>query len=173
MFVKKLAIIGSAVLFSVLLVARTVSASPDYPEALEKAADAPCPPPCTVCHRDTNGGAGTVVKPFGEAMINAGLDANDVGLLQTAVDTLRQDKTDSDGDGTSDIDELAQGQDPNAAGNGALCGPTYGCGARVEARGPVDGVGALATLGVLLLLGASTRRSRRARQRFPSGTARR
>lgn len=51
-----------------LLPARAALASPDYPAVLEETLQMPCAPQCTVCHRDNNGGLGTVVQPFGNAM---------------------------------------------------------------------------------------------------------
>lgn len=146
-------------------------ASPEFPEALQSETGAPCPPPCTVCHRDSNGGLGTVTKPFGKSMIGAQLEAANTQALKSAVATLRSQQTDSDGDGTPDIDELEKGSDPNAGGDVTVCGPTYGCGARVEPRGEIDRVAlsaVLLSLGAMAALGRRRRRRGAARERRPA-----
>lgn len=115
-------------------------ASPDYPDAVQGATGSPCPPPCTVCHESSSGGYGTAVKPFARSMAKVGkLDAEDSALVAPAVEKLKAQATDSDGDGTTDIDELGAGRDPNLHGKGDICGPEYGCGATIEPRQPVDG----------------------------------
>jgi hypothetical protein len=137
----------------VLAVSSTAWASRTYPGLLQSATGMPCAPTCTLCHRDMNGGLFTVVKPFGKAMIGAGLIGASPDTLKPAVDQLAKDGTDSDGDGVPDIQELQEGRDPNVAGSGMLCGPTYGCGARIEPSGSLDGyaaVAALATAAALL-----------------------
>jgi MYXO-CTERM domain-containing protein len=144
-----------------LLVALPALASPAYPEALQSDTGAPCAPPCTVCHRDANGGFGTVVTPFGKAMIAAGLVAADTDSLKAALKDLQTNQTDSDGDGTPDVEELSAGTDPNVAGGQPFCGPTYGCGAHVEPGGHADGWAALVALIALGMLALGTRRNRR------------
>lgn len=145
--------------------AAPATASPDYPAALRAATGAPCPPPCTVCHLTMNGGAGTAVKPFAEAMIAEGLDGEDESLVKSAAAKLKAAPVDSDGDGMDDIAELAAGRDPNVSGAGDLCGPEYGCGARVEPSGALDGHALVLALGVALVLGARIRRRAAAARR--------
>jgi hypothetical protein len=67
---------------------------------------------------------------------------------------------DSDSDGIGDVEELRQNQDPNAPGVAIKCGPAYGCGARVEPRGRIDGIALAAAIGVALGLFAFGRRRR-------------
>lgn len=146
-----------------MAVAGAARASPDYPGALGSALDMPCPPTCTVCHRDSNGGFFSVVKPFGQAMIDVGgLSARSPEDLPAALDALEAAKTDSDGDGATDVDELRAGEDPNRPGAQSLCGPVYGCGARIASDGP-RWHASLASLGAALLLLLRSRARRRPR----------
>jgi hypothetical protein len=69
---------------------------------------------------------------------------------------------DSDGDGTSDFEELKKGYDPDTAGPGPEC-PAYGCGASIgtlprdaDANGRAGAV--IAALGVALVLARRVRR---------------
>ncbi len=55
---------------------------------------------------------------------------------------------DTDGDGMGDVEELRNNRDPNVAGKEINCGPQYGCGARVEPRGDLDGYALIAALGM-------------------------
>lgn len=120
-------------MFLTLLAAAPLAfATPGLVTDLSDAAGMPCTPPCTVCHATNAGGGGTVTQPFGVALVDAGLLANDTPSLEAAVATLEADGTDSDEDGTPDIDELAAGEDPN--GGPAFCAdgqelvtPRYGC----------------------------------------------
>ena len=104
-------------------------ASPSYPAEITSYVGTPCDLTlCTVCHDSMSGGTGTVTQPFGMAMMDQGLVLENVDSLHTALDALDTNGTDSDGDGTSDLDELRAGTDPN--GGAAFCDittPTYGC----------------------------------------------
>lgn len=129
-------------------------ASATYPAALSADVGAPCTfTQCTVCHASNIGGAGTVVTPFGLAMMDAGLTgALQADLIPGALDVLAADGFDSDGDGVSDVDELAAGDDPS--GGPAFCDtatPVYGC---------VNHTPGLAGALGLLLAAAATRRRR-------------
>lgn len=99
----------------------------DYPEAVQQALDMPCVPQCTLCHRDNTGGRGTIVKPFGGAMVANGLTDEGTQLISPALRAMQQQRLDSDGDGVGNIQELREGRDPNTPGDYSVCGPEYGC----------------------------------------------
>lgn len=154
-----------------LLSPREGRASSSFPEELKNQLAMQCAPPCTICHRTLEGGAGTTDKNFAAAMVTAsdaatpgtdGLVAGQPATVALAVAAVEKAGTDSDGDGRGDIAELSAGSDPNVAGDGAtdalLCGPTYGCGARVASRPPVDGSALAVALLVAGFLGLRARR---------------
>ena len=152
--------LGYLIGLAVLVAPGLAFASRTYPAELQSAANMPCTPQCTLCHKDMNGGIGTVTKPFGTNMIDVGhLGRANPSTVKPAVDKLKAAGTDSDGDGVPDIQELSQGDDPNVKGAGSLCGgPTYGCGARVEPAGRLDGWAAVAALATAAALVSRLRR---------------
>ena len=107
----------------------TALASGGYPSEVASYLGLPCTPQCTICHATNNGGDGTVIQDFGMAMQDRGLTGgSNYDKLHTALDTMGTDGVDSNGDGTSDIEDLIAGVDPNT-GTG-FCGgatPVYGC----------------------------------------------
>lgn len=152
----------------VLLCAARAQAHSTFPTLIAADLNMPCVPACTICHRDTLGGFGTVSEPFGKAMQVAGLNFTEPSL-SPALTKLEQDQTDSDGDGEGDIAELREGRDPN--GKIDLCGQAalaarYGCGAHIATppsqNDASPAVGALLTA---LVLGASLQRNARRRRR--------
>lgn len=128
-------------------------ASNSFPFAIHMELNLTADPPCTICHASLEGGLGSVNKPFGRAMMDAGAKASDTTLLIAALKTLEAAGTDSDGDKVPDIQELKDGTDPNPASSE---GPSlqYGC----STSGFTGGL-ALCLLATLLL----TRRARAAR----------
>ncbi len=119
--------------------APAAAASKTYPDAVQKALNMPCAPPCTLCHDTLEGGLGTANRPFGKTVRATGelgcCSPGSVADALTKVETTcagAQGGCNSDGDDLLDIAELKEGSDPNEAGPGNLCGgPTYGCGARL------------------------------------------
>jgi hypothetical protein len=150
-------------LVAVLAFSASAHAAPDFPTLLAQQLNMPCPPPCTICHQDLAGGFNTVVKPFGRAMMAAGLSPVD-STMAPALSTLERNQTDSDNDGTNDVLELSAGKDPN--GSSDLCGltPRYGCGAHVATAALPDHSSALAALLAASVLGASAHRKRSRRR---------
>ncbi|MBM4280574.1 MAG: hypothetical protein FJ137_07370 [Deltaproteobacteria bacterium] len=146
-----------------LLLAPAALASSNYPGDLQSHLDAPAAPACTLCHQSPGGGD-TVVTPFGLAMKDEGLTGfGQTALLTGALDALEAAATDSDGDGTGDVDELRAGRDPNVDdGDGGGGGggdvpppPAYGFGC---AAAPASSTALGASL--VLLWGARRRRRR-------------
>ncbi len=86
--------------------------------------------PCSVCHIKGNTGGSTPIMPFALSLRTRGL-SGDTSSLKTALTKLDQAGTDSDGDGTPDIQELVAGTDPNSSANASIVNdqePGYGCG---------------------------------------------
>ena len=139
-------------------------ATPNFPAAIEAHLSLSAPPACTICHATSAGGEGTVTKPFGIAMEQAGLRAFDVASLDKALDTLKAAHTSSAGDDVPDVTKLEQGLDPNVPVNGSFGPdePSFGCGAHVAPGGlscPRQSALALGLI-VLAVAGARSRRRR-------------
>ena len=131
--------------------ASTAHASAAFPAAIQTHLALGAAPQCSICHMNGQTGFGTVTTPFGVAMKARLLVAGDVASLNTALDKMVTDKVDSNGDGTTDIDALKAGQDPNGA---ATVQAGYGCNAAGSGEGSLA---ALAVAGVLVLLGRRRR----------------
>ena len=139
---------------TLLLLASAVWASSPYPNAIATDLGMSCTPTCNLCHASAGGG-GPVPQPFAQALVAEGLTGgSDTDALATALDALTAAGTDSDGDGVTDVDELAAGTNPNDdsafCGDAAVTPPSYGC-FNTAAAGP-------GVLGVLLGMAAVVRR---------------
>ena len=130
-------------------ISRSLRAEPEYPEVVQEATGLTCPAPCTLCHTREAGGL-TYITPFGRRIWGLGIRPGRLETLTATIRCMREQNCesapgeafDTDGDGVSDIDELDQGRHPGRAGDIALCGASYGCGARVEHRGVLSWRGA-------------------------------
>jgi MYXO-CTERM domain-containing protein len=128
-------------LAGLLLAAGPAAASSGYPAEIKAHLGLSYTPPCSLCHTNGVTGYGTVNTPFGKSMRARGLVCCNLTALDTALDALAAEKTDSDGDGIPDITELQNGTDPNTAGGGPVTQPTYGC-FNVTGQGPTAGAAA-------------------------------
>ena len=72
------------------------------------------PPSCAVCHASASAPVGAVDQPFGESLVARGLASGDLASLTSALNRLRKDGVDSDGDGAQ-ISTSAWGGNPNHA----------------------------------------------------------
>lgn len=119
-------------MLTLLSLLTTAQASGNYPAEVATFTEAPCTPTCLLCHTTASGGGGTANQAFAVALTDRGLTGGgDVDALTTALSALEADAVDSDGEGTTDIEGLRAGLDPNDGS--AFCGsdvaeaPTYGC----------------------------------------------
>jgi len=120
-------VLRHALLVVTLLAGGLAHASSIFPTEVHAHLALSYTPDCVLCHNTPSGGFGTVTTPFGMSMRNRGLVAQSIPSLDTALDALTAEKTDSDHDGVPDIDELKAGTNPNVAGGGAVTPPSYGC----------------------------------------------
>lgn len=121
--------LGFAALAFSLAITGKARAEPSFPETIQAHLNLNYTPSCTFCHATPQGG-GLVVTLFGQSMLKAGL-TTDVSTVDPALDKLDADHTDSDGNGTPDIQQIEEGFDPST---GVKNGPTerYGCGAHLS-----------------------------------------
>jgi MYXO-CTERM domain-containing protein len=133
--------------------------SEPFPAAIQAHLGLSTAPGCALCHQAESAPVGAADKPFSASAEARGLVAGDVASLEKALDQMRADGVDSDGDGAEDLDELWWGGDPNHAdlpAGGTQDPPTYGCATR---PGDARSEGAIA----LLLVAALFARRRNAR----------
>lgn len=150
-----------------LLVTGIAGASPSYPSAIrEQFPEMSCTPKCSICHLSNPGLGSNASQPFSRSLLEAGLKAQDVESLVSALATLERDGTDSDKDGVVDVDELRGGsassgsagaatsgdvRDPSVPGVGDPCAEEvrYGCGAQVAGSPPSSSTLGVVALGLL------------------------
>lgn len=112
----------------VTLAAFPALASPEYPGTVKVKLGLVTIPQCTLCHATNAGGAGTANRPFADSARDLGLSGgSDTTQLEGVLDAMQAAGTDSDMDGTPDIEELTNGRNPNVAdGTGGGDGGTDG-----------------------------------------------
>lgn len=147
--------------------ASSAAASPSYSAVVQRTFELDCAPSCLLCHTDKTGGFATANTKLG-VRLRREYDAEccDDKLLTSILDELARTDTDSDGDGTSDADELRSFRDPNAVDSSEQptelsCQPTEasGCATLVQAGAPRA---LWSGFGLLLLSSWCVRRYRRA-----------
>lgn len=143
------------------LLATPALATATYPLAVQTHLGLAAPPlaSCALCHANGVATQGTVTTPFGASAKSLGLVANNEASLRSALDALARAGTDSDADGTADIDELRAGSNPNVSATApSTPALVYGCGAQAL-PGPLE---ALSLTGWLLAaVGGRRARTRR------------
>jgi len=104
-------------------------ASPSFPAVVAEELAMPCTPNCMLCHETVAGGTGTATQPFASTCMSAGMMIGDDASMAEALATIEADGTDTDGDGTPDIEALRAGRNPNPGGDDfcATAQPQYGC----------------------------------------------
>lgn len=123
-------LVALAVGVASLVVAPCARADQDYPAALQFQLSLKYTPGCDLCHEAAKDPVGPADTPFAKSMIARGLKTHDVKSLATALDKMKTDMVDSDGDGSLDLDELSWGGDPNHAekpAGGSELPAQYGC----------------------------------------------
>lgn len=145
-----------------LALGAAAEAKEEFPREMARHLAAASDPLCGVCHQDGKTGKDTLVTPFAWAMRARGMAGQDT--LLGALDRVRADAVDSDGDGTTDVDELIAGSDPNSAAStpampGTVRDPQLGC-----AVAPGSRDGGARTLGFAALVAVCIFRRRRARR---------
>lgn len=157
-------ILSALVFAASVLAAGQAAASPEFPDIIAQTLGTSSTPPCTICHATLSGGAGTVVKPFGQYLQQRGVTAGNDDSLKKALQAMIGEKHDTDGDGTTDEDALKAGKDPNGAGSSNVEPIAYGCGGRIAPRS-ASSADAWAALGSAALGLAALRMRRRSRRR--------
>ncbi len=116
---RKRARITAALLTAALAsmtLARPAHATANFPGEIQTHLGLAAQPPasCSLCHTTGSaGGKGTVNTPFGVSVRGHGAVANDPTALDSALDAMGKDGTDSDSDKVPDVTELKNGTNPN------------------------------------------------------------
>jgi len=161
-----------------MFTATNAGASQPYSEEVRAALDLSYTPACTLCHgAGADAGTWLVDTAFGKSMLVRGLRpatqteressfTMDGGTLSpslvTALERMRSDGVDSDGDGAEDLDELVWKSDPNTY-DGLRPNPTpqvsYGC--QVSHRSTTGASLVFACFGISLLRASRSRAAKR------------
>lgn len=171
---KKRSSIRTVAILTSILCASSVSAyaSPVIPSRVRSHLGLDCTPKCTTCHDSSMAGRNNARRPFALSIATAlddnNLDITSADSIEVALDQLRDDGTDSDGDQISDIKELTSQppSDPSIAGangNGQVCidpEAQYGCGARFAREDLSEKTGYGVLVSALVLVSAWFRRRR-------------
>jgi hypothetical protein len=162
-------LVAAAAFVAGLLLPCSARADQAAPAFVQERFGLSCTPECTLCHSTSPGNYRLIRTVNGKSFIDAikrcGFDPIKPDTWPTsfqACETNPMFITDTDGDGTPDMQELWEGTDPSDPTPGAaICGggPSYGC-VRVARGTSVDGI-ALMTSSAVLLVGIALMRRRR------------
>jgi hypothetical protein len=144
--------------------AHAAQAREQFPGVIAAELNAPQAPPCSVCHLGGKTSGATVFTPFAWTMRAHGLSSS-ISSVQSAIEGVKADNVDSDGDGVPDWQEIVAGTDPNAPGTAKdIQDPQLGC----RVGGASSGrAGAWAASAILLV---SLIRRRRIKRRACDGS---
>ncbi len=98
--------LGTSLVLGASLVVAPVAAAPEFPKKIQDALGLDYAPPCETCHENGNAGIGTLRTPLGLTVRSYNVSPDDAQTMVDALTKMKADKTDSDGDGKLDVDEL-------------------------------------------------------------------
>jgi len=129
----------TALVLSFMTFALHANAEPEFPGAIQRAANMPCAPTCLLCHSAIPGTLLNLDKQyFGLTVLTNGVVPDRPDSFVNVIANLRAKAIDTDKDGKLDVDELAAGTNPSPStgGDDDVCAPSYGCGAHVALAPP-------------------------------------
>src|SRR5450631_1613662 len=97
---------------ALVVLAPAAHARKEFPGVIARELNAPKDPPCSICHLGGKTSGATVFTPFAWTMRAHGLSGS-ASSVQSAIDGVKADNVDSDGDGVPDWQEIVNGTDPN------------------------------------------------------------
>lgn len=131
---------------ALVVLAPAAHAREEFPGVIARTLNAPQDPPCSICHLGGKTSGATVFTPFAWTMRAHGLSGS-TSSVQSAIEGVKTDNVDSDGDGVPDWQEIVNGTNPNAPGTATdIQDPQLGC-----ELGGTTRHGALASSAVLLV----------------------
>jgi hypothetical protein len=132
-------------------------ASTTFPAEVQELYSTANPPSCLVCHLTLAGGSR---NSFGDAVHTAGGGTDMIKTdLSKALKALADAHTDTDGDGTEDVEELMRGTNPSDRTDAVLGVAEYGCIGSVAGHRPFrHGLAAIAGLLTAVALWHTRRR---------------
>jgi hypothetical protein len=149
------AVLGLLALGTVSLLPALARASEVFPGAIQQYANMPCVPSCLLCHTTNPGNIQSWPgKPFGAFIGTHGALPGNTASLKAAFDAFKADSTHA-----AMLKALEAGEDPD--NGGALCGPTYGCGAHVAKKALPTNSSAPSWIVGAVVAGALLRRRRK------------
>jgi MYXO-CTERM domain-containing protein len=98
--------VAAGLALGVSLVAAPAAAAPEFPKKIKEALSLSYEIPCEACHENGNAGIGTLRTPLGLTVRSYAVSPDDPQTMVDALTKMKADRTDSDGDGKLDVDEL-------------------------------------------------------------------